>query len=148
MFKIFQNILVCMLAFFVLLISIGFNISKLNCHQETSLYLGNVNDQCHVEDKSFNNSSVNTVSCCILELEKSCCTSFSDMCEKELSNLKFSFQTLLLEKVDFKLNSNFVHFFSFLPKKEIILSSFRLVYDIHISLIYKPTLSKIQSFII
>ena len=101
MFKIFQNILVCMLAFFVLLISIGFNISKLNCHQETSLYLGNVNDQCHVEDNSFNNSSVNTVSCCILELEKSCCTSFSDMCEKELSNLKFSFQTLLLEKVDF-----------------------------------------------
>jgi len=144
---LFKNILVYTLALFVVSISVGFNISKINCHQNISVYIGNIEDKCHSQSTNIESALTNEVSCCSVLEEITCSSSFNCMCEKKLSNIHFNFQTLLLEKSNFSLLSvlkiNFKKVVYFLP----YLWCFSLSSEAPL-IIHKPLLSKTQSFVI
>jgi len=143
----FKNILIYTLASFVLFISVGFNISKINCHQNISLSFGNIEDKCHSQITHVETTLAKEVSCCSILEESTCCSSFNCKCEKEFSNIHFNFETLLIEKSNFNVFSFLL--FEFLRVESLIPYINFLSFSTEAPLIiYQPILSKIQSFII
>ena len=92
-----SNIGIVSLAFFVFLLSIGVNVTKLTCHEATTITIGDKSLSCNEEPFADNSvDEISTESCCIVESIVECCsTSSSCMCDKELSSLKYDFITFL-----------------------------------------------------
>ena len=85
--KILHKICVYLLASFVLFLSIGVNISKITCHESSSIALGDFQSACHEEIDDICVLETNTESCCNIERVITCCSSFKNLCDKELSNI-------------------------------------------------------------
>ena len=92
-----SNIGFVSLAFFVFLLSIGINVTKLTCHEATTITIGDKSLSCNEEPLADNSvDEISTESCCIVENIVECCsTSSSCMCDKELSSLKYDFIAFL-----------------------------------------------------
>lgn len=143
----FKNILVYTLATFVIFISVGFNISKVSCDQNISIYFGKIEYKCLSQISNVKTTLDKEVSCCSILEESTCCSSFNCICEKEFSNIHFNFETLLIEKNNFNVFSFLL--FEFLKVESFIPYINFLSFSSEAPLIiYQPILSKIQSFII
>ena len=146
--KILYKIGVYLLASFVLFLSIGFNVSKITCDEKSMIAIGDSQSTCHEDVDAICVLATNTQSCCNVEEVIECCSSFKNLCDKELSNIKYDFYTLISEKFDLKdiiLNYVNIYFFnnnSFLVFYDLI------DYDSPPPLSRKLVLSKIQSFLI
>lgn len=144
---ILHKIGVYLLASFVLFLSIGFNISKITCHESSVIALGDSKSACH---EGINNSCVletNIESCCAIEKAIECCSSFKNLCDKELSNIKYDFYTLISEKIDVKdIAFNYVNTYFF--NHNLSLAYDQNYHNLPPPLSRKLVLSKIQSFLI
>ena len=100
-----SNIGIVILAFFVFLLSIGINVTKLTCHEATTITIGDKSLSCNEEPLADNCvDEISAESCCIVENIVSCCSSLIDLCAKELSTLKYDFNTVVSEKENFENN--------------------------------------------
>tara|TARA_B110000438_G_scaffold282477_1_gene309566 strand:+ start:530 stop:976 length:447 start_codon:yes stop_codon:yes gene_type:complete len=146
--KILHKIGVYSLASFVLFLSIGFNISKISCHEKSIIAIGDSQSTCHEDVNNICALETNTESCCTVEKAIECCSSFKNLCDKELSNIKYDFYTLISDKFDLKdvvfnyINIYFFNNYSFLVFYDLN------DYDLPPPLSRKLVLSKIQSFLI
>ena len=144
---ILQQIGVYLLASFVLFLSIGFNISKITCHESSIIALGDSQSACH---EDANNSCVletNTESCCTIEKAIECCSSFNNLCDKELSNIKYDFYTLISEKIKVK-DIAFDYINTYFFNYNISLAYNQNYHNLQSPLSRKLVLSKIQTFLI
>ena len=142
--NLLRNITSCLLVFFVLLMSTGFNISKIDCHDNNQVFFGI--DAANCQDDADCCSSEQT-SCCVVIEEETCCDSdLFNTCAISSLNVKYDFITTVLKNIDFVLSSSCV----FLHEIRITYSINKsiIVHDIDDSLLYKPILSFIQVFLI
>ena len=142
--KPITNIISCLLAFFVLFISMGFNISKIDCHDNEQVFLGI--DAANCQDDADCCSSEQT-SCCIVIEEETCCESdLFNTCAIQSVNVKYDFITTLSKNIDIVFSSSFILFYESRITPSIQRSIIK--YNIDDSLLYKPILSFIQVFLI
>ena len=92
----FRNIFLFLMSTMVLFLSMGVNISKMKCAQDGALYLGTEVPSCSVENEVLCEVERKRVSCCNLEVVKSCCPETKDnSCASETENIQFDFETLI-----------------------------------------------------
>ena len=150
MIQIFKRISIVLCALLVLVLSFGFQISKMACDSSGAMYFGNKVPSCKIES-DFNcfEESIE-VSCCSAVKQESCCPSAEgDECLSITQDFQFDFETFKDVKI---LEFRYLGFF-------IYTNSFYFIYN-HINYfnvaqygvpppnIYKPKLSNIQAFLL
>lgn len=102
---IIQNIIFIPMAIFIMLLSMGLNISKMKCAEGGAVYLGTEVPSCSQEKEVQCEQVQKKVTCCILEIEKSCCPETEDKsCASETELLHFDFETIIsFSNYDFSL---------------------------------------------
>ena len=103
--KLSSNIISFFLICFVLFLSIGTNISKMQCSKGDKLFFGTEVPNCVDEKKKYCNINIEEFSCCAKEkLLESCCRKNDDnSCASEITIIQFDFETLLCY-FDFSVN--------------------------------------------
>ena len=96
--KIIRNICVFIVSVLVMLLTIGANISKMQCAKEFSLYLGKEVPNCKIEQNISCNIDMEKVSCCKKEKMQISCCSTTYGCEKDTELLQFTFETVVAQK--------------------------------------------------
>jgi len=147
---IIQNIIFIPMAIFIMLLSMGLNISKMKCAEGGAVYLGTEVPSCSQEKEVQCEQVQKKVTCCILEIEKSCCPETEDKsCASETELLHFDFETIIsFSNYDFSLLVQ--------PIINIICSDIfsisKLSYNFQSGIpppkLNKPVLSQIQSFLL
>jgi len=146
--KISHKIGVYLLASFVLFLSIGFNVSKITCHDKSIIAIGDSQSSCHEEVDAICVLETNTQSCCTVEKATECCSLFKNFCDKELSNIKYDFYTLISEKFNLKdVVFNYINIYFFNNNSSIVFFDLN-DHDSPPPISRKLVLSKIQSFLI
>ena len=102
-----QNIATYLLASIVLFLSIGVNISKITCHENSIISFGNSQLACHEDIIDQCALEVTSESCCSVEEIVECCSSFKDACDKESSILQYFFYTIISEDDSIYLRRKF-----------------------------------------
>jgi hypothetical protein len=144
-----QNIFSLIIAVFVLFLSMGINISKMACDKESNIYFGVQEFSCSIEEKSICKTSKQDVSCCSAVVEKTCCPDKSDNnCKTNSSLIQFNFETVFESLYDYDFLSSYIlrHNYS-----NIINTYIEKIYrqtNFLLLNINKPTLPKIQTFLI
>ena len=143
-----QNIATYLLASIVFFLSIGVNISKITCHENSIISFGNSQLACHEDIIDQCALEVTSESCCSVEEIVECCSSFKDACDKESSILQYCFYTVIseddrFEKQDLHLINN-----SFIKFNKLLSSRSSLLYKQPPPLTRKLILSKLQTFLI
>ena len=138
------------MAIFILLLSMGLNISKMKCAAGAAVYLGSQVPSCSQEKEVQCEQVEKEVSCCMLEIEKSCCPETEDKsCASETELVHFDFETIIsFSNYDFSLLKH--------PIINIIYSDLFSVSKISNNFqsgipppkLNKPVLSQIQSFLL
>ena len=102
---IIKKIIYTVMAIFVILLSIGLNISKMKCAEVSTIYLGSKVPSCSQKKVHESEQIYNKVNCCILEIEKYCCSQAEDKsCTIETELVHFDFETLItFSNYDFSL---------------------------------------------
>ena len=147
---IIQNIIFIPMAIFIMLLSMGLNISKMKCAEGGAVYLGTKVPSCSQEKEVQCEQVQKKVTCCMLEIEKACCPETEDKsCESETELVHFDFHTII----------SFYNYDFFLLVYPIInVISFDVFYISKISnnfqsgisppKLNKPVLSQLQSFLL
>jgi len=146
---IIKNIIFITMAIFILLLSMGLNISKMKCAEGGAVYLGSEVQSCSQEKEVQCEQVQKKVTCCMLEIEKACCPETEDKsCASETELVHFEFETIVESlELDFSvlpiplftsqyicthIKTNSVVIFSGIPPPKLS----------------KPVLSHIQSFLL
>lgn len=150
MSQLLKNISILMLASFVLLISMGVNLSKIDCHNITEFYIGSTTSNCCEQDLANSCDKLNKSSSSTKK-EVTCCPEESlTCCEKEDISLHYNFQmTLFSVKKMMNLKKiNLLNYFGFkdYKLKTRILINLTLSTILSPQLLNYPVLSKIQVF--
>ena len=146
------NIFSFILTTFVIFLSIGINISKMQCSKDGKLFIGTEVPNCMQINEIACSENSNEFSCCKQkDLLQTCCPQTNDdSCASETANFQFNFETIL---TSFTLNFNdsffidytcliYYKFFSFKDK-------FIYIGDIPFPPnLNKPKLTHIQSFLL
>ena len=98
MMKIVKNICVLIVVTAVMFLTIGANISKMQCDKGFSFYLGKEVPNCKTDKKVSCNINIEKVSCCKEEEMKELCCPTTDGCEKDTALLQFTFETVVAQK--------------------------------------------------
>ena len=148
--RLFKNISLYFTALLVLFLSIGISFSKMSCSLENSFYFGIEAPVCSKSVDMICDKIQETVSCCMKEIETTCCFSESQekTCNSDTQTIHFDFETLITElEVKFQVPELLSLFntnnFFLVISSEITYSS-----SIPPPKLYKPELSKIQSFLL
>lgn len=95
MLKFIKNISVVLVAFFVMFLSMGTYISKMECSKDLSIFLGKEVPNCKIEKKKSCYKDIQEMSCCKKkDTEDSCCLTI-DGCQKDIRFLQFNFETIV-----------------------------------------------------
>tara|TARA_B110000858_G_C17667567_1_gene410303 strand:- start:466 stop:924 length:459 start_codon:yes stop_codon:yes gene_type:complete len=148
--EIFKVVFPIVMAVFILSVSMGMNISKMKCDEDGSVYLGSEVPSCSVENVVVYNKEQEKVTCCIIEVGKSCCPEMNDnACASETQNIHFDFETLL---ASFELDFSSVNSLLYALISYDIASDFTKVINYFSGIpppkLHKPVLAKIQSFLL
>ena len=92
--KFIKNISVVLMSFFVMFLSMGtyiskmecYNISKIECSKDQSIFLGTEVPNCKIENKR---------SCCKKAGTEAVCCPTTDGCKKDTRFLQFNFETIV-----------------------------------------------------
>ena len=76
--EIFQVVFSIVMAVFILSVSMGINISKMKCDEAGTVYLGTQVPSCSEENELICNDEQEKISCCMIVVNKSCCTETND----------------------------------------------------------------------
>ena len=150
MIQIFKRISIVLCALLVLVLSFGFQISKMACDSSGAIYFGNKVPSCKIES-DFNcfEESIE-VSCCSAVKQESCCPSAAgDECLSITQDFQFQFETFKDIKI---LKFSYLGFVIYTNSIEFIynqINNFNVSqYGIPPPNIYKPKLSNIQAFLL
>ena len=150
MMQTLKRISTILCAFFVLVLSFGFQISKMACDSTGAMYFGNKVPSCKIEsDLNCHEDSIE-VSCCSAVKQDSCCPSADgDECLSITQDFQFKFETFKVVKI---LEFSYLGFIIYTNSIELIYSQINYFnvsqYGIPPPNIYKPKLSNIQSFLL
>lgn len=148
--KISLNISLFLLTILVVFLSMGFNVSKMRCDIEGSLYLGTEVPSCSQDNEVSCVENQEKVSCCMIEIEQSCCPETNDKsCASSTQNIHFDFETLLTSfESNFKDLSLFSYVFILYDKGYAFKNHIDYISDVPPPKIHKPELVEIQSFLL
>ena len=94
--KIFRNISLVMMTILVVFLSMGVNISKMQCDKAGRVFIGTETMSCSADKDIICDSNQEKITCCILEIKKSCCPKQTDnSCSSETELIQFDFEKLL-----------------------------------------------------
>jgi len=148
--KIAKNIAILFMAFFVLFISIGLNISKIKCGENSNVYIGIENLTCMKAKESCTvDDLIESSSCCIKTKQINCCCDDQiKMCNKENILIQYDFQTIITETKSI-IHNIFIQ--NIIYGVENIIVSNKIIYSINKHpppLLVSDLRIKIQSFLI
>tara|TARA_B100001758_G_C18192279_1_gene495232 strand:+ start:84 stop:539 length:456 start_codon:yes stop_codon:yes gene_type:complete len=149
--KIFKNFTIIALAIFTILLSVGFNISKMKCAENKAIYLGSNAPSCYEITDLDCIATQKKISCCNLDFENICCPETADnSCSSitELVSFIFEINNNSFNKYDFSLLSYFLVDFYFKQHNYLSKNLITFQRDIPPEKLKKPLLSKIQSFLL
>ena len=148
--KMFRNISLVMMTILVVFLSMGVNISKMQCDKSGRVFIGTETMSCSADKDIICDSNQEKITCCILEIKKSCCPKQTDnSCSNDTELIQFDFETIV-ESVDhntsllnaFYVNSYVSNYFTFNYNVNNYKSG------IPPPKLHKPILAKIQSFLL
>ena len=150
--KFLQNISIAVMSILVVVLSMGFSISKMACDKGGSIFFGKEVPNCMQQDKPICVMDFQEISCCTKEkIVESCCPQTQDdTCEGDSRDIKFDFETIFS-------NCNFTFSFFKFPvcflvlENTYVLSGMSHYYNAHPPPKFqfvKLYLSKIQSFLL
>ena len=148
--EIFKVVLSIVMAVFIIAVSMGLNISKMNCSEDNTLYFGTEVPSCSEETEVVCEKEQEKVSCCLMEIEKTCCPETNDnSCESETENIHFNFETFISsECFNFEISPILISFLSYNIFSENTYSEIKHFSGIPPPKLNQPELSKIQSFLL
>ena len=148
--KIFKVACSIVMAVFILSISMGMNISKMNCDKDGSVYLGIEVPSCSEEYEVVCNKDQEKVTCCMIEIQKSCCPETNDeSCASSTQNIHYDFETVLtVFEIDFSEKASLLSFFNSYESKSYFVKVNNYFSGIPPPKLNKPILAQIQSFLI
>jgi hypothetical protein len=148
--EIFKVVFSIVMAVFILSVSMGMNISKMNCDEDGSVYLGNEVPSCSEEYEVVCNKEQEKVTCCMIEIQKSCCPETNDeSCASSTQNIHYDFETVLtVFELDFSEKASLLSFFNSYESKSYFVKVNNYFSGIPPPKLNKPILAKIQSFLI
>jgi hypothetical protein len=148
--EIFKVVSSIVMAVFILSISMGMNISKMNCDEDGSVYLGTEVPSCSMENEVVCNKEQEKVTCCMIEIQKSCCPETNDeSCASSTQNIHYDFETVLtVFELDFSEKASLLSFFNSYESKSYFVKVNNYFSGIPPPKLNKPILAKIQSFLI
>jgi|TARA_B110000495_G_scaffold200506_1_gene215898 hypothetical protein len=94
MYFILKNSIYFSIILLVLLVSTGFNISKMTCDKSQSIYLGSEVPNCMVINTNTCNKDSDTPACCRIVEKKCCPTNMTGSCDKESVFVQLDFETI------------------------------------------------------
>ena len=98
MMKIVKNICALIMTVLVIFLTIGSNVSKMQCAKGFSFYLGEEVPHCNTEENISCNIDIEKESCCKKEEMQISCCSTTDGCDKDTELLQFTFETVVVKK--------------------------------------------------
>ena len=148
--KIAKNIATLFMASFVLFISIGLNISKIKCGENSNVYVGIGDPTCIIAKESCTvDDLMGSSSCCIKTKQTNCCCDDQiKMCKKENILIQYDFQTIITETKSI-IHNIFIQ--NIIYGVENIIVSNKIIYSINKHpppLLVSDLRIKIQSFLI
>lgn len=149
--EIFQKVFSIIMAVFILVISIGMNISKMKCDEDGSMYLGTKVPSCsELNDLMGKNKDKEKTSCCITDVKEICCPETNDKsCSSITQNIHYDFETILTV-FDFDLSKKtcLFSFFNSYESKSQFVKVNNYFSGIPPPKLKKPHLAQIQSFLL
>ena len=138
------------MAIFIMLLSIGLNISKMKCAEGGAVYLGNEVPFCSQEKDVQCEKLQKKLTCCMLEVEKDCCPETEDKsCASETELVHFDFETIIsFSNYDFSFLLYPIIYITFSDKFSVLKSSNNFQSGIPPPKLNQPVLSQIQSFLL
>jgi len=148
--EIFKVVFSIVMAVFILSVSMGMNISKMNCDEDGSVYLGIDVPSCSEEHEVVCNKEQEKVTCCMIEIQKSCCPETNDeSCASSTQNIHYDFETILtVFELDFSEKASLLSFFNSYDSKSYFVKVNNYFSGIPPPKLNKPELSQIQSFLL
>jgi hypothetical protein len=148
--EIFKAVFSIVMAVFILSVSMGMNISKMNCDKDGSVYLGIEVPSCSEEYEVVCNKDQEKVTCCMIEIQKSCCPETNDeSCASSTQNIHYDFETILtVFELDFSEKASLLSFFNSYESKSYFVKVSNYLSGIPPPKLNKPILAKIQSFLL
>ena len=148
--EIFKVVSSIVMAVFILSVSMGMNISKMNCDEDGSVYLGIEVPSCSEEYEVVCNKDQEKVTCCMIEIQKSCCPETNDKsCASSTQNIHYDFETILtVLELDFSEKSSLLPFFNSYDSKSYFVKVNNYFSGIPPPKLNKPQLAQIQSFLL
>ena len=150
MSKILNNTSIFIFTILIFTLSMGVNVSKISCDKGNNLFLGIEVPSCSQVTKITCVMQKEKVFCCIKEVKKSCCTEIiSKSCTTTTKNFQFNFETLVtFFKFNFIQDSSLLHLTSLFNSNFYFKSYINYNSSMQQSKLYKPELSKLQSFLL
>jgi len=148
--EIFKVVFSIVMAVFILSVSMGMNISKMNCDEDGSVYLGIEVPSCSEKNEVVCNKAQEKVTCCMIEVEKSCCPETNDeSCASSTQNIHYDFETILtVFEHDFSVKASLLSFFNSYDSKSYFVKVNHYFSGIPPPKLNKPQLAQIQSFLL
>ena len=148
--KMFRNISLVMMTILVVFLSMGVNISKMQCDKAGRVFIGTETMSCSADKDIICDSNQEKISCCILEIKKSCCPEQTDNnCSSDTELVQFDFETIVESiehntslSITFYINSVVSSYFT----NNYIVNNYKS--GIPPPKLHKPILVKIQSFLL
>ena len=139
-----------LISILVLVLSLGFHISKMKCDEEGSLYMGSEVPSCSMYNEVICAKEQEKVSCCMLEVVSSCCPEKEDnSCASETETLHFDFETLISAfELNFKEISTLLYTVVLHDKQCDLKKHVNYISGIPPPKLNKPQLAQIQSFLL
>ncbi|MDC0249245.1 hypothetical protein OAK24_00015 [Flavobacteriales bacterium] len=147
---ILRNIYLGVMIILVVFLSIGFNISKMRCDEDGSLYLGGEVPSCSMDNEVTCATEQEKVSCCMLEVVRLCCPERKDnSCASETETLRFDFETLISTfELNFKEISALFYTVILHDKQCDLKKHINYISGIPPPKLNQPQLAQIQSFLL
>ena len=148
--EIFKAFFSIVMAVFIVSISMGMNISKMKCDKDGSVYLGTQVPSCSEENEVVCTEDQAKLSCCMIEVVKSCCPETNDQsCASSTKNIHYDFETILnVFELDFLEKSILLSIFNSYEIKSCSVKVNNHFSGIPPPKLNKPQLSQIQSFLL
>ena len=148
--KMFRNISLVMMTILVVFLSMGVNISKMQCDKAGRVFIGTETMSCSADKDIICDSNQEKISCCILEIKKSCCPEQTDNnCSSDTKLVQFDFETIVESiehntslSITFYINSVVSSYFT----NNYIVNNYKS--GVPPPKLHKPILAKIQSFLL
>lgn len=115
--KVFQNIILLVFATITLFVSMGINISKMQCDKGSRVFIGTEAPKCKAEQEFVCKKRMEKSTCCKKkQMQNSCCSKNKKDCNTTSKFLQFDFEVVECEcgkPIDFSIIQPFANLFDY-----------------------------------